>query len=376
MNVTHIICVDDERPVLDSVMMDIDKVVSAFDEKYKTQINVEGCLSGRECLQVLDQCDSRGEDVACILTDIRMPGMKGDELITLTSKTHPRAGKIILTGYSDLDAAVNSINASQGLLKYLRKPYETVTLQKAVDYSLDYFFKDRSPSIYMGGILFKEIETKHELEEVFRLAYEIYVSELGRFKENKLTEEQREKKQKWDHWDFRVDTRQIIALKGGNAIGRVRIIYGDIPLQSDFDSSEQLMQSWDKSEVSKLMIKKEFRGAGLYIGLMRFVYHYVKDSDSVFISNLPKLEKFYNKIGFQNIGEFYNNELDDTYLAMHVKPKDFISEPENLIDVGLDPLFRKMIMVPIPRNKMEDWFLQAKSGAVAMLHKLGIGGEF
>ncbi len=70
----------------------------------------------------------------------------------------------------------------------------------------------------MVGIVFKEVETKYELEQVFRLAYEVYVDELKRVNFNRLTEDERQKKQMSDEWDFRADTRHIIALKDAKAM--------------------------------------------------------------------------------------------------------------------------------------------------------------
>ena len=79
----------------------------------------------------------------------------------------------------------------------------------------------------MVGIVFKEVETKYELEQVFRLAYEVYVDELKRVNFNRLTEDKRQKKQMSDEWNFRADTRHVIALKDAKAIGAVRVNYNE-----------------------------------------------------------------------------------------------------------------------------------------------------
>lgn len=78
MATTNIICVDDERPVLDSIMKDLERGLPLLSKKYGTEINIEGCQSGQECLDLLKECDERGEVVGCVLTDVRMPQMRGD----------------------------------------------------------------------------------------------------------------------------------------------------------------------------------------------------------------------------------------------------------------------------------------------------------
>jgi hypothetical protein len=147
-------------------------------------------------------------------------------------------------------------------------------------------------------------------------------------------------------------------------------------LEKDFDIPKKYLHGTTKTEISKFMIKKEYRGTGSYLGLLRFVYHHVKDCGDTFISNLPILDKFYGKIGYRKIGDFFNSELNSTYSAMYGYVPDFNNAPEILREFGMDPLFRKMIMTPVPKNKVEDFYLQHKSTAVAILHKLGLTGEY
>lgn len=262
------------------------------------------------------------------------------------------------------------------LVKYLKKPYDPETLLRAVDSAFDFFFRDRSPVISMGGIVYKEVETKHELEEAFRITYEVYVAELNRFRPEKLTSEQRIRGQKYDEYDFRADTRQIVALKDGKAVGRVRIIYNDLPIEKDFSIPSKFIKGNTKTEISKFMIERKHRGTGSYLGLLRFIYHHLKECDDVYISNLPKLDKFYKKMGFRKIGSFENSELDDIYSALYIFMPDFLHRPESLKRIGLSSLLRKLIMVPIPKNELEDFYLQEKSKAIALAHKSGVSGEY
>lgn len=68
---------------------------------------------------------------AAIVSDYRMPGMDGIELLERCREISPNTMRILLTGYVDLDAAVNAINRGS-VYRFLRKPWETPELKAAV----------------------------------------------------------------------------------------------------------------------------------------------------------------------------------------------------------------------------------------------------
>jgi response regulator RpfG family c-di-GMP phosphodiesterase len=94
--------------------------------------NVFTALSAQEAREVLAR-----ESIAVVVADIRMPGETGVELLAWAYETQPSVIRILLTGYADLDAAVDAINRAQAWY-YLRKPWnnhELVTLlRRALDY--------------------------------------------------------------------------------------------------------------------------------------------------------------------------------------------------------------------------------------------------
>ncbi len=367
MRLVNIIATDDERHVLDNILGDIERNIPELETTHGIEINLEGCQSGQECIDLIRELE---DELAVVLTDVRMPEMKGDELLKNVARMSPDTKNIILTGFSDLDTTIDSIKGDLNLMKYLKKPYDPETLKKSVDHALDQYLRHKSPAIQMGGVTYKEVDTSEELHGALRLSYDVYVSELKRFKEEKLSLEQKALKIKSDEWDYRADTRQIIAVKDGKVIGRARIIYNDIPLEVDFNIHREFQLGIKKTEISKFMLHKNARGQLLYIGLMRFVYHFVKDSDDVYISNLPRLKKLYGGIGFKKMGEFFNTELDDTYWAMHCFAPHFINNPEKLQNEFYNPLFRELIRVPIPRNAVEDKLFQAKTAGILAKHRL------
>ncbi len=76
------------------------------------------------------------EPVHIVVSDQRMPQMSGAELLTQVREMAPDCLRILLTGYSDLDAAVEALN-SGGIFRYLTKPWDpqemAFTLRQAAE---------------------------------------------------------------------------------------------------------------------------------------------------------------------------------------------------------------------------------------------------
>jgi DNA-binding NtrC family response regulator len=89
--------------------------------------------SGEEALRLLGQ-----HDVALLITDQRMPGMTGVELLKRTAPLRPHMVRIILTGYTDVEALVEVINSGQ-VYKYVTKPWNNEELRLSVSRALEHY---------------------------------------------------------------------------------------------------------------------------------------------------------------------------------------------------------------------------------------------
>lgn len=99
--------VDDER----SIRWVLDKALS------QAGMTVTCYESGEPLLEDIDHCPPDA-----IITDIRMPGIDGIDLLKRIKAGHPELPVIIMTAHSDLDSAVTSIQA--GAFEYIPKPFE------------------------------------------------------------------------------------------------------------------------------------------------------------------------------------------------------------------------------------------------------------
>ena len=78
--------------------------------------------SGQEALDALREIKLRGEQVALLLADYRMPQMNGIEFLEAAMDLFPLARRVLLTAYADTDAAIHAINVVD-LDHYLLKPW-------------------------------------------------------------------------------------------------------------------------------------------------------------------------------------------------------------------------------------------------------------
>ena len=111
-----ILAVDDEPAVLAAVARDLRR---GFGESYR----ILRAGSGAEALDLLGQMLGRGDQVAMLVADQRMPGMDGTDYLLKARAIYPEAKRVLLTAYADTDAAIQAIN-DVALDYYLLKPWD------------------------------------------------------------------------------------------------------------------------------------------------------------------------------------------------------------------------------------------------------------
>lgn len=111
-----ILAVDDEPAVLAAVARDLRR---GFGERFR----IMRTSSGAEALDTLAQIRARGEQVALLVADQRMPGMEGTEYLAKARQLVPDAKRVLLTAYADTEAAIAAIN-EVALDYYLMKPWD------------------------------------------------------------------------------------------------------------------------------------------------------------------------------------------------------------------------------------------------------------
>ena len=118
--------VDDEPDIVDSLH-----------RSFRKGYNILTATSGQEAIECI-----KSHPVDLIISDQRMPGVTGDEVLKAAKELQPGAIRILLTGYSDLESLVKCINEA-GIYKYLTKPWEPEDLKLTVTRALEHLDLDR-----------------------------------------------------------------------------------------------------------------------------------------------------------------------------------------------------------------------------------------
>ena len=111
-----LIVVDDDPQVLAAVRRDLRA-------HYRQDYTIISASSGEEALTTIKELKSRGDSLAMVISDQRMPGLQGTDVLAQSRETYPLARRVLLTAYSDIDAAIKAINVAH-LDHYLSKPWD------------------------------------------------------------------------------------------------------------------------------------------------------------------------------------------------------------------------------------------------------------
>jgi diguanylate cyclase (GGDEF)-like protein len=117
----RVLCVDDEPQILEGLALHL-----------RRRHEVVTATSGAAALEVLEQ----DKTIAVIISDMRMPGMDGATFLARARALVPTARRILLTGQTDMAAAIAAINQGQ-IFRFLTKPCPPPELLVAVDAALE-----------------------------------------------------------------------------------------------------------------------------------------------------------------------------------------------------------------------------------------------
>jgi len=117
-----ILYVDDEKDNL-----------TVFNSSFRRFYDIHTALSGSEGIEIM-----RKEKIWLIITDQRMPGMSGTEFLERTLTDYPDCIRIILTGFSDMNAVIQAINKSM-VYKYITKPWELEEMKNTIDNGIEMY---------------------------------------------------------------------------------------------------------------------------------------------------------------------------------------------------------------------------------------------
>ncbi|MDM8549685.1 response regulator [Desulfobacterales bacterium HSG2] len=110
-----ILCVDDEKIILDSLKSQLKK-------RFASEYMYEVAENADEAFEVIEELAEDGLEILIIVSDWLMPGMKGDEFLIHIHKMFPAIVKVMLTGQAD-EEAVENVRRNADLHRCLYKPW-------------------------------------------------------------------------------------------------------------------------------------------------------------------------------------------------------------------------------------------------------------
>jgi FixJ family two-component response regulator len=155
-----ILFVDDEQKILSSLRRLFQP------EPYK--ILLAG--GGQQALDLIDG----GEHPHMIVSDQRMPGMNGAAFLEQAQQRLPDTVRIMLTGYSDINAAIDAVNKG-GIFRYITKPWNDEDLLLVVKAAFEHY-----TLVQQNKQLTTELQEKNQALEEFNTALETKVEERTR----------------------------------------------------------------------------------------------------------------------------------------------------------------------------------------------------
>src|SRR5580700_6052771 len=112
-----ILFVDDEPPVLDG-----------YKRMLHREFEVDTAVGGEQALTTMRALGP----YAVVISDMRMPIMTGAQFLAQVRRTAPETIRMLLTGYTDLDAAMEAVNEGN-IFRFLTKPCEKDVLVAAIN---------------------------------------------------------------------------------------------------------------------------------------------------------------------------------------------------------------------------------------------------
>ena len=248
MNAKPILLVDDEIKVLNSLTRTLSE--ESFDVIKPTQ-------RSHDALEIIKATP----DLALIISDYRMPGMNGIELLSQVHRTSPDITRILLTGAADLDMALDAINKGH-IFRFLLKPCSEEDLIAAVKDGLRQNELITSEHVLLKKTLYGSIKIMIDMLSVLSPGIFAQSGRLRNLARDLAVALQLEE-QSWE-----IELTALLS-----QIGTVTI-------------PTKLVESWQKGEPLGEAELKMIRS--------------IPRMGKVLIRNIPRLENIAEAVGFQN----------------------------------------------------------------------------
>jgi signal transduction histidine kinase len=115
--------------LVDDELVNLENLIFAFELDY----SLTTASSAKRALEIVDR-----EDIAVVVSDQRMPDVTGVELLSRIKETQPRIVRMLITAYSDMEAAIDAINKGD-IYRYISKDLPMNHIETIIKQAIEYY---------------------------------------------------------------------------------------------------------------------------------------------------------------------------------------------------------------------------------------------
>jgi signal transduction histidine kinase len=141
------------------IIDDEEEITKSLFRQFRRKYNVFVATSALDAMPIMEQ-----ENVQVVLSDQRMPEMTGIDFFSRIKDKYPDALKLILTGYSDIEAVIGAINEGQ-VFRYLTKPWDPVELNLVVEEAFEKYELITNNRMLMSKLKDANVTLEKKVEE-------------------------------------------------------------------------------------------------------------------------------------------------------------------------------------------------------------------
>lgn len=144
------------------------KALQYFVEAFEDEFPIYTAANAADAFAILQ---SRGQEIGVLITDQRMPGEQGVDLLEKARKLNPNLVRILVTAYSDYQTVVDAVNSGR-VFRYLHKPWNPDEMLSVVRHALEYYsaLVEREELLNLKGEAIRQMQMADKVGSIGILA--------------------------------------------------------------------------------------------------------------------------------------------------------------------------------------------------------------
>ncbi len=122
---------------------DEEMALKYFEKTFGSEFRIFTATNANEGLKIIE---SRGDEIGVLLTDQRMPGQKGVQLLERARQVRPKIVRRMITAFADFGVTVDAVNLGN-VFRYVSKPLQVEDMRNTLRRAMDFFLLQRERDV-------------------------------------------------------------------------------------------------------------------------------------------------------------------------------------------------------------------------------------